>query len=286
MRVEVIKMNIQTFDETKSTLYIVSTPIGNLKDITLRALDVLKEVDLVLAEDTRVSLKLLNHYDIHKPLLSYEKFNEKERVDTIISRLKENQNIALISDAGTPLLSDPGSILVNKVIEEGFNVVAVPGASALLTGLVISGIRTEPFTFLGFLPRKQSEAKKILINYYNRIETLVIYESPLRINDTLNLLYETLGNRYLVLTRELTKKFETTYRGELKDIKDEIFDTRGEYVMYVEGKLEEIIVSDDIILKKMDEYIKKGLLEKDAMKMVAKDLNISKKEVYQVIKIK
>jgi len=286
MRVEVIKMNIQTFDETKSTLYIVSTPIGNLKDITLRALDVLKEVDLVLAEDTRVSLKLLNHYDIHKPLLSYEKFNEKERVDTIINRLKENQNIALISDAGTPLLSDPGSILVNKVIEEGFNVVAVPGASALLTGLVISGIRTEPFTFLGFLPRKQSEAKKILINYYNRIETLVIYESPLRINDTLNLLYETLGNRYLVLTRELTKKFETTYRGELKDIKDEIFDTRGEYVIYVEGKLEEIIVSDDIILKKMDEYIKKGLLEKDAMKMVAKDLNISKKEVYQVIKIK
>src|SRR5690606_5033431 len=221
MRVEVIKMNIQTFDETKSTLYIVSTPIGNLKDITLRALDVLKEVDLVLAEDTRVSLKLLNHYDIHKPLLSYEKFNEKERVDTIINRLKENQNIALISDAGTPLLSDPGSILVNKVIEEGFNVVAVPGASALLTGLVISGIRTEPFTFLGFLPRKQSEAKKILINYYNRIETLVIYESPLRINDTLNLLYETLGNRYLVLTRELTKKFEATYRGELKDIKDE-----------------------------------------------------------------
>lgn len=286
MRVEVIKMNIQTFDETKSTLYIVSTPIGNLKDITLRALDVLKEVDLVLAEDTRVSLKLLNHYDIHKPLLSYEKFNEKERVDTIINRLKENQNIALISDAGTPLLSDPGSILVNKVIEEGFNVVAVPGASALLTGLVISGIRTEPFTFLGFLPRKQSEAKKILINYYNRIETLVIYESPLRINDTLNLLYETLGNRYLVLTRELTKKFETTYRGELKDIKDEIFDTRGEYVIYVEGKLEKIIVSDDIILKKMDEYIKKGLLEKDAMKMVAKDLNISKKEVYQVIKIK
>lgn len=286
MRVEVIKMNIQTFDETKSTLYIVSTPIGNLKDITLRALDVLKEVDLVLAEDTRVSLKLLNHYDIHKPLLSYEKFNEKERVDTIINRLKENQNIALISDAGTPLLSDPGSILVNKVIEEGFNVVAVPGASALLTGLVISGIRTEPFTFLGFLPRKQSEAKKILINYYNRIETLVIYESPLRINDTLNLLYETLGNRYLVLTRELTKKFETTYRGELKDIKDEIFDTRGEYVIYVEGKLEEIIVSDDIILKKMDEYIKKGLLEKDAMKMVAKDLSISKKEVYQVIKIK
>ncbi|WP_051614464.1 16S rRNA (cytidine(1402)-2'-O)-methyltransferase [Acholeplasma equifetale] len=279
-------MNIQTFDETKSTLYIVSTPIGNLKDITLRALDVLKEVDLVLAEDTRVSLKLLNHYDIHKPLLSYEKFNEKERVDTIISRLKENQNIALISDAGTPLLSDPGSILVNKVIDEGFNVVAVPGASALLTGLVITGIRTEPFTFLGFLPRKQSEAKKILINYYNRIETLVIYESPLRINDTLNLLYETLGNRYLVLTRELTKKFETTYRGELKDIKDEIFDTRGEYVIYVEGKLEEIIVSDDIILKKMDEYIKKGLLEKDAMKMVAKDLNISKKEVYQVIKIK
>lgn len=286
MRVEVIKMNIQTFDETKSTLYIVSTPIGNLKDITLRALDVLKEVDLVLAEDTRVSLKLLNHYDIHKPLLSYEKFNEKERVDTIINRLKENQNIALISDAGTPLLSDPGSILVNKVIEEGFNVVAVPGASALLTGLVISGIRTEPFTFLGFLPRKQSEAKKILINYYNRIETLVIYESPLRINDTLNLLYETLGNRYLVLTRELTKKFETTYRGELKDIKDEIFDTRGEYVIYVEGKLEKIIVNDDIILKKMDEYIKKGLLEKDAMKMVAKDLNISKKEVYQVIKIK
>lgn len=286
MRVEVIKMNIQTFDETKSTLYIVSTPIGNLKDITLRALDVLKEVDLVLAEDTRVSLKLLNHYDIHKPLLSYEKFNEKERVDTIINRLKENQNIALISDAGTPLLSDPGSILVNKVIEEGFNVVAVPGASALLTGLVISGIRTEPFTFLGFLPRKQSEAKKILINYYNRIETLVIYESPLRINDTLNLLYETLGNRYLVLTRELTKKFETTYRGELKDIKDEIFDTRGEYVIYVEGKLEKIIVSDDIILKKMDEYIKKGLLEKDAMKMVAKDLSISKKEVYQVIKIK
>lgn len=286
MRVEVIKMNIQTFDETKSTLYIVSTPIGNLKDITLRALDVLKEVDLVLAEDTRVSLKLLNHYDIHKPLLSYEKFNEKERVDTIINRLKENQNIALISDAGTPLLSDPGSILVNKVIEEGFNVVAVPGASALLTGLVISGIRTEPFTFLGFLPRKQSEAKKILINYYNRIETLVIYESPLRINDTLNLLYDSLGNRYLVLTRELTKKFETTYRGELKDIKDEIFDTRGEYVIYVEGKLEKIIVSDDIILKKMDEYIKKGLLEKDAMKMVAKDLNISKKEVYQVIKIK
>ncbi len=274
----------KSFKEIKPTLYVVSTPIGNLKDITLRALEVLKEVDFILAEDTRTSGVLLSHYEIKKPMISYHEFNKNFKEDQIIKLLDEGKNLALISDAGTPGISDPGYEIILKVIDKGYHTVSIPGASAILSALVVSGLIIQPFTFIGFLPRKVSEVKALLKDYINRKETLVIYESPLRVEKTIQSLYEHLGDRKVVLARELTKTFETIIRTTLKEATTLEHNTKGEYVIIIEGATKALDLSLSIP-KLVKQYIKEGLSEKDAMKAVAKDRNIPKNDVYKAFKI-
>lgn len=278
-------MNIQhSFDKQKPTLYIVSTPIGNLKDITFRAIEVLKAVDVILCEDTRTSSTLLKNYDIQKPLMSYQKFNEHAMVDYVVEALENGKSLALISDAGTPLISDPGYILIKALIDKNFNVVSIPGASALLAALITSGIATQPFTFIGFLPRKVGEIKTVLTQYKNRTETLIIYESPNRIDKTLGYILDVLGDRHISIARELTKKFETYYRGLVSQIDKEALDGRGEYVIIIEGYQLKIDTTQDPVLL-VDHYIAQGLTEKEAIKQASNDLGVHKSEVYKLYKI-
>ncbi|MDY0074845.1 MAG: 16S rRNA (cytidine(1402)-2'-O)-methyltransferase [Acholeplasmataceae bacterium] len=274
----------RSFKEKKPTLYVVATPIGNLEDMTLRAVHILESVDLILTEDTRTSGVLLNHYNIKKPLLSYHEFNKYEQEQKIIDLLNDNKNIALISDAGTPGISDPGYEIIVKVIENGFHVVSIPGASAILTALISSGLVMQPFTFIGFLPKKISDIKSTLDTYSSHQETLVIYESPNRIEKTLKYLFESYGNRRVVLARELTKAFETITRTTLKDAQDLEINTKGEYVIVLEGRQ----LKDEPILGVKEHYlllIEEGYPTKDAMKMVAKRHKLTKSEVYRMVKI-
>ena len=275
----------KSFKEEKPILYIVSTPIGNLKDITFRAIDILNEVDAILCEDTRTSGVLLNHYQIKKPLISYHEFNKLDQENRILNLLTEGKNLALISDAGTPGISDPGFEIIQKVIEKGYFVVSIPGPSAILAALVSSGLIIQPFTFLGFLPRKQSEMKDLLKGYVKRKETLVVYESPMRVAKTLEVLFQVLGNRKIALSRELTKTFETIIRTTLEDSLAMEHNTKGEYVIIIEGDHVIQTEFDETIENHVKRYLLQGNTEKDSMKLVAKDRNISKSEVYAAIKI-
>ena len=274
----------KSFETNQKKLYIVSTPIGNLSDMTYRAVDVLKMVDVILAEDTRNSGILLKHYKIETKMMSYHEFNKNEKEKLILEMLDDGKNIALISDAGTPGISDPGYEIIKSAIDQGFDVISIPGASAILTALVSSGLVIQPFTFIGFLPRKKSEAKALLSTYVLRKETLVIYESPLRIDKTNILLREILGNRKVSYARELTKKFETIYRMDLDKAMSETFDNRGEYVIVIEGNNEEIVYENSIA-DHVKKYMDLGHDEKEAMKLVAKDRKISKSDVYREYKI-
>ncbi|MFA7417964.1 MAG: 16S rRNA (cytidine(1402)-2'-O)-methyltransferase [Acholeplasma sp.] len=278
-------MNIQvSYDEPKPTLYVVSTPIGNLKDITLRALETLRTVDMILCEDTRVTSRLTSNYQIEVPLKSYQKFNEHAMVDFVVEQLSMGLSLALVSDAGTPLISDPGFILIDALIQKNFNVVSIPGASAALSALVSSGLLTQPFTFLGFLPRKVGEIKTVLENYIDRTETLIIYESPNRMEKTLKIMFEVLGNKRVSIARELTKKFETYYRGLIGEFLVDVLDKRGEYVIVVEGATKKVLsIQDPVQLVNL--YIDQGLTEKDAIKQASRDLGVHKSEVYKVFKI-
>lgn len=274
----------QSFREIKPTLYVVSTPIGNLKDMTYRAVEILKEVDLILAEDTRTSGVLLSYYGIKNKLMSYHEFNKIEQLESILKILEEGKNIALISDAGTPGINDPGYEIIQSVIDHGFYVVSIPGASALLAALVTSGLIIQPFTFIGFLPRKASEQKNILSEYIKRKETIVIYESPQRIEKTLQTLYHVLGNRHLSIARELTKAFETIIRCELKDAITMEMNPKGEYVMVIEGDQ----TPDLPALSPKEHYlslVKEGVPSKEAMKIVSEKHHLPKSEVYRIVKI-
>ena len=271
-------------------LYLVPTPIGNLKDITLRALETLNKVDLIAAEDTRQSLKLLNHFDIKKSLISYHMHNEKEKSINIIDKLKEGKNIAIVSDAGTPGISDPGSVIVLKCIEEGIKFEVLPGATAVTTALVYSGFDTTKFLFRGFLPRENKDRKPVIEELKERKETLIFYEAPHRLLDTLKFLNENLGNRKIAMCRELTKLHEEILRMHLDEaIKNyEINSPRGEYVLVVEGKSEEEIVLEEkakwehlSIEQHIIKYIKEGMSKKEAIKKVSKDRSIHKSEVYK-----
>ncbi|MCY6484794.1 16S rRNA (cytidine(1402)-2'-O)-methyltransferase [Clostridium aestuarii] len=271
-------------------LYIVPTPIGNLKDITLRALETLQNVDIVAAEDTRQSLKLLNHFDIKKPLISYHKFNENTKSDDIISKLREGKNIALVSDAGTPGISDPGSVVIKKCIEENLEVEVLTGATAVTTALVHSGLDTTKFLFRGFLPRENKDRKAVIEDLKERQETLVFYEAPHRLVKTLEFLYENLGNRKISICRELTKMHEEIIRLPLEEVMQYYKEKnpRGEYVLVVEGKSEEEIKRDqkaqweDLSIEEhIKKYIMEGLNKKEAIKKTAKDRKIPKSEVYK-----
>jgi 16S rRNA (cytidine1402-2'-O)-methyltransferase len=271
-------------------LYLVPTPIGNLKDITLRALEVLKSADLIAAEDTRVTLKLLNHFEIKKPLISYHQHNEQGKSEYIIDKIIEGNNIALVTDAGTPGISDPGSVIVAKCIEMGIDFEVLPGAAAFTTALVYSGIDTTKFLFRGFLPRENKDRKPLIEDLKNRKETLIFYEAPHRILNTVQFLYENLGNRKVSLCRELTKLHEEIKRFTLEEAVEFYKDNspRGEYVIVVEGKSDEEIFREEkekwedlSIEEHIKKYMVEGLNKKDAIKKVAKDRKLPKNEIYK-----
>ena len=274
----------------KGILYIVPTPIGNLKDITLRALEVLNDVDLIAAEDTRQTLKLLNHFEIKKTLISYHKYNEKNKSEDIINLINEGKKIALVSDAGMPGISDPGSVIVKCCIEQGVKFEVLPGATAFTTALVYSGLDTTKFLFRGFLPRENKERKPIIQDIINCQETIILYEAPHRLLDTLSFLLSNLGDRKIAVCRELTKLYEEIYRGSISESVNyfQVNKPRGEFVLVIEGKRVEDIEEEkksiwiDLSIEEhILSYINNGISKKEAIKMVAKDRNLPKNEIYK-----
>ncbi len=269
-------------------LYLVATPIGNLEDITIRALNTLKNVDIIAAEDTRHTLGLLNHFEIKKPLISYYKEIEKSKSQVLINELLDGKNIALVSDAGTPGISDPGEEIVKVAIENGIQVVPIPGACALINALIASGLATREFEFIGFLDGTQSEKRAKLNELLFDTRTMIFYEAPHRIESTLNLMKDVFGeDRRVVVAKELTKIHEYFYRGKLSTISEQIVDFKGEYVIIIEGsklskKENEINNLSNMDLDSHYEYYnKKGMDKKDIIKQIAKDRNVSKNEIYQ-----
>jgi len=264
------------------TLYIVSTPIGNLGDLTFRALRVLKEADVIAAEDTRHSRKLLTHYGISKPLISYWGEREKVKSAEIVERLHSGQSVALISDAGTPGISDPGAVLIKKAIEENIQVVSIPGPSALIAALSLSGLHTEEFIFIGFLPTKESQRQKILKDLSLERRTLVFYEAPHRILQTLKDMEKIFLERKAALIKEITKIHEELLRGSIPEILTKIKKTTiaGEYVIAVDGRTEEKKLTTEDAISEVSALMKKGLGRKEAVKKIADAYGLSKKELY------
>ncbi len=271
-------------------LYLVPTPIGNLKDITLRALEVLKSVDEIAAEDTRTSLKLLNHFDIKKSLFSYHKHNEQGKSLDIINKLKSGINIALITDAGTPGISDPGSVIVERCIEEDIEFEVLPGATAITTALVYSGLDTTKFMFRGFLPRENKDRNPIIEEVKNVRDTIIFYEAPHRLLATLDYLRDNLGDRKIAVCRELTKLHEEIYRGKISEAIEFFTEgrPRGEFVLVIEGKSDETIKAEKeakwnslSIEEHLIKVIEEGFDKKEAIKIVAKERGLAKKEVYK-----
>lgn len=271
------------------TLYLCATPIGNLSDMTFRVLETLQQVDLIAAEDTRNSLKLLNHFEIHTPMTSYHEYNKVEKAYTLIRKLQEGQDIALITDAGTPGISDPGEVLVAMCMKEGIRVTSLPGPAACITALTMSGLPTRRFCFEGFLPSDNKDKKDVLKDLQEESRTIIIYEAPHHLKKTLKELLEVLGDRRISICRELTKKFETVVATTLETALTmyEAEEPRGEYVLVIEGKsfdeqkkeLEESY-QELPIEEHMKHYEDQGMDRKEAMKQVAKDRGITKREVY------
>lgn len=262
------------------TLYLVATPIGNLDDMTFRAIKTLKEVDFIFCEDTRVSGKLLKHFEIDKPLRVYHDHNKEIKTEDILQLLRENHHIALISDAGYPLISDPGYYVIREVIKEGYNVVSIPGASAVLTSVVTSGITPHPFLFYGFLDSKDSKKIKELESLKHLKYTLIFYESPHRVHKTIERMHDIFGERKLVLARELTKKFEEIIRGTTRTLQN-VPDIKGEMVLIVEGQLREETFNGTIT-EELDYYMTLGYSSKEAIKTVAKNRKMQKNDVYMI----
>ena len=271
-------------------LFLCATPIGNLEDITLRVLRTLKEADLIAAEDTRNSIRLLNHFEIRTPMTSYHEYNKIEKARTLIEKMQSGMNIALITDAGTPGISDPGEELVRMCYEAGIEVTSLPGPAACVTALTLSGLPTRRFAFEAFLPMEKKERREILEELVDETRTIILYEAPHKLIRTLKDLREVLGNRRMTLCRELTKKHETAFRTTIDDLIAYYENEKplGECVLVIEGKSrreirEEKAASwEEISLEEhMEIYEKQGLSRKDAMKQVAKDRGISKRDVYQ-----
>ena len=273
-------------------LYLCATPIGNLEDITYRVLRTLKEVDLIAAEDTRNSIKLLNHFDIHTPMTSYHEYNKIEKAEVLIRKMQEGTNIALITDAGTPGISDPGEDLVRMCYEAGIEVTSLPGPAACITALTLSGLSTRRFAFEAFLPSDKKERQAVLAELVNETRTIIMYEAPHRLIKTLNELLETLGNRKMTLCRELTKKHETAFASTIEEIL-KFYDTqepKGECVLVIEGKSRAELVQEErakweemTIEEHMEVYLGQGMDKKEAMKAVAKDRGVSKRDIYQAL---
>lgn len=273
-----------------SNLYIVPTPIGNLKDISFRVLEVLQEADRIACEDTRVTSKLLNRYEIRKPLLSYREHNEMGVSEEILDKVESGETIALVSDAGMPGISDPGSVLVRKAIQRGIEVNVLPGPSALINALVSSGLDTSRFTFIGFLDKARKKKRDELLKYRNREETLILYEAPHRILDTLEAVQEVFGERKISLSRELTKLYEEHQRGTVQEVLETYKDRtpKGEFVLVVEGMSQEAqqlekeeLYANLTVKEHLLQFIESGMSKKDAVKAVVELRGISKKEVYK-----
>ena len=274
------------------TLFLCATPIGNLNDMTPRVVETLREADIIAAEDTRNSMKLLNYFDIKTPMTSYHEYNKVEKADQIIAWLQAGKNIALITDAGTPAISDPGEILVAKCMEAGIPMTSLPGSCACITALTLSGLPTRRFCFEGFLPADKKERKCIFEELKNETRTIILYEAPHHLKKTLGQLYEELGERRVTLCRELTKKFETVFPTTLKKALCfyEENEPRGEYVIVLEGisrrhlqKEKQQMWETLTIEEHMQKYESQGMEKKEAMKRVAADRGISKRDVYQAL---
>lgn len=267
----------------RGKLYLVATPIGNLEDITLRAIRVLKEVDLIAAEDTRNSLKLLNHFEIKKPLISYHRHNEEFRVDNLIEKLKQGENIAVISDAGTPGISDPGEVIAKEAIKNGIEVIPIPGACAAINALIASGLDTTEFTFYGFFPLNKKLRKEKLDEIKNETKTCIIYEAPHKLKNTLQDLKEIILDRKIVIAREITKIHEEFIRGSIDEIISKSESLKGEMIILIEGaiKQENENSLNDLSLEEHYEYYEKmGLEKKEIIKNIAKDKGVNKNEIY------
>ena len=271
------------------TLYLCATPIGNLGDMTPRVVETLNMVDVIAAEDTRNSIKLLNHFDIHTPMTSYHEYNKVEKAQLLTERLLAGQNVALITDAGTPAISDPGEVLVRMCLEQGIPVTRLPGPAACITALTLSGLSTRRFCFEGFLPAEKRDKAAVLQELSQESRTIILYEAPHHLVRTLEELHRVLGQRRITLCRELTKRFETvmptTLEGALAYYREE--EPRGEYVLVIEGKSlaqkkqEDIAAWEDKSIEEHMEYYRmQGLDEKAAMKQVARDRGVSKRDIY------
>ena len=274
------------------TLYLCATPIGNLEDITFRVLRTLKEVDLIAAEDTRNSIKLLNHFEIKTPMTSYHEYNKIEKAKELVEKLLAGTNIALITDAGTPGISDPGEELARMAIEAGITVTSLPGACACVTALTISGLPTRRFAFEAFLPSDKKECKQVLEELKGETRTILLYEAPHRLKKTLALLFETLGDRQMTVCRELTKKHETAVRGMISQViaHFETEEPRGECVLVIHGKDFQEIEKEAqekwqelSIEEHVEHYLSQGMDKKEAMKAAATDRGISKRDIYQAL---
>lgn len=268
----------KSYENEKSNLYLVPTPIGNMEDITLRAINVLKNVDAIFAEDTRVTTQLLNNLNIKNKVYPCHKFNEQKASLSILSLLSKGYNIALVTDRGTPLISDPGNIAVKEVIKNNYNVIALPGASALLPALNMSNISSEKFLFYGFLNAKESQAKKELEMLKDVEFTIVLYEAPHRLNKTLQNIYKILGNKVISISREISKLHEEVFRGTVLEAIDLYDSPKGEFVIVIEANEKK----DDYetALLEVNNYIQKGFSSKDAIKEVSKINNLSKNILY------
>ena len=274
------------------TLYLCATPIGNLSDMTQRVIDTLGEVDVIAAEDTRNSIKLLNHFEIRTSMTSYHEYNKVEKADQLVSQLLSGKNIALITDAGTPAISDPGEVLVAKCHEAGIPVTSLPGCCACITALTLSGLSTRRFCFEGFLPSEKKEKKLILEELKEETRTIILYEAPHHLKRTLQELYDTVGQRKITLCRELTKKFETVMPTTLEHAIRyyEENEPKGEYVLVLQGKSREEIRQNEqarweemSIEEHMAYYEQQGIDRKSAMKLVAADRGVGKREIYQAL---
>lgn len=270
-------------EEKKGILYIVATPIGNLEDITLRAIKTLKEVDLIVAEDTRHTLKLLNHLEISKPLISYHRHNEDVKTEILIKELKQGKNLALVSDAGTPGICDPGEEVIKRCIEEDIKIVPIPGACAMINALICSGLDTKEFAFIGFLPLNKKNRKEKLEEIQNETKTTILYEAPHKLETTLKDLKEIIGDRKIVLAREITKIHEEYLRENIDELIEKAKDIKGEIVLILEGakKNEEEPWTKVSIEEHYKYYEEKGLNKKEIIKQIAKDRNVNKNEIYQ-----
>lgn len=262
------------------TLYLIPTPIGNLDDITLRAIKVLNEVEIIFSEDTRVTSLLLNHLNIKKKLISSHEYNEQNNKEKLLEYLKRGYSVGVVSDRGTPVISDPGYFLAETAIKNNYNVVSLPGATSLIPALTSSGIEPMPFLFYGFLNSKDSKRKKELENLKNNKYTMIFYEAPHRINKTLDDMLEIFGNRQVSISREITKKFEEVYRGTISEVKEETKEIKGEIVIVVSGNKEEIKFDDISIIEHVNMYIKNGMNSKEAIKKTAEDRNMKKSDIY------